>query len=66
MGSNILRGKIVENGYTIQQLAQKIGISKSAFYRRVNDTDRFTIGEANRIKDVLKLTNEEICQIFIN
>lgn len=65
MNSNKLKGKIVEKGLNVETVAEKIGIDKATFYRKLGDFDKFNIGEANRIKDVLGLTNQEACDIFL-
>ncbi|MEC1024399.1 helix-turn-helix domain-containing protein [Bacillus paralicheniformis] len=64
---NKLRGKIVENGMSIGELAKKIGIDRSTFYRKLNSNgETFSIKEANLICDVLGLTSEEATVIFFN
>ncbi len=59
-----LRGKIVEKGINVEALANSINIDRATLYRKLNDGERFTIGEALRIKDALELTAEEACAIF--
>lgn len=62
---NKLRGKIVENGYSIDALAKKIGINKSTFYRKMNENgDNFSIKEANAIVELLNLNASEATSIF--
>jgi len=62
---NKLKGKIVENGLTIGELAKEIGLDKSTLYRRLNnDGETFTIREANLICSVLGLTSKEVTEIF--
>ncbi len=62
---NKLKGKIVENGLSITELARKIGINRSTFYRKINDSgDTFSIKEANLIAKELNLTYEEVMSIF--
>lgn len=60
-----LRGKIVEKGINVEALANSINIDRATLYRKLNDGERFTIGEALRIKDALELTAEEACAIFL-
>ena len=60
-----LRGKIVEKGINVETLANNINIDRATLYRKLNDGERFTIGEALRIKDVLNLSVEEACSIFL-
>ena len=41
--------------YSVERLCKEIGISRSAFYRKVHGKSEFTIGEINRIVDILDL-----------
>lgn len=60
-----LKGKIVENGMTVGRLADKIGIDRSTFYRRLeNKGESFTIRETIKICDALNLTRDEAVGIF--
>lgn len=59
-----LKGKIVENGLNVETLASKIGVHKSTLYRKLNEGEEFTIGEALKIKAELNLTNDEAGDIF--
>jgi len=60
---NKLRGKIVENGYTVTSLAPKIGMDRATFYRKMKDQS-FTVREAVVISKVLDLNSDEIMAIF--
>ena len=65
MNVNKLKGKMVENEFTIEKLAKKIGIDRATFYRRLNSNgESFTIKEANLISVELGLTGEEVNAIF--
>lgn len=66
MRSNKLKGKIIEKGMNVEQLAEKIGIDRATFYRKLNDFERFTVGDVLRIKDALGLTTQEAYSIFID
>lgn len=46
-----------KKGYTRETLAKKIGISRSAFYRKCNGKTEFTLAEIKAIADVLELKN---------
>lgn len=64
---NKLRGKIVERGITIEQLANQIGVDRSTLYRKMNNEgESFTIKEANMICKALKLTGQEATAIFFS
>lgn len=60
-----LKAKIVENGINIETLAEQIGIDRSSMYRKLNNFEKITIGEARKIKAALNLTNEEASNIFL-
>lgn len=65
MNINKLKGKIVENGMNVEKLAEAIGTERSALYRKLNDAERITIGEATKIKAALSLTDAEAYEIFL-
>ena len=60
-----LKGKMVEMGFTVETLAIAIGIDRSTLYRKLEAIEKFTVGEARKIKVVLNLTNEEATLIFL-
>lgn len=60
-----LKGKIVEMGYSVETLAEEIGIDRSSLYRKLNNGEKITIGEARKLKSALKLTEEEATVIFL-
>lgn len=64
MKLNLLKGKIVEKGMNVETLAEKIGIDRSSMYRKLNNFEKITIGEAQKIKDVLELSDEQARTIF--
>lgn len=66
MDANRLKGKIIEKGFSVELLAEKIDVTRSAMYRKLNNCEKITIGEARRIKAVLGLTNEEATYIFLD
>ena len=60
-----LKGKIVESGYSIDELSYKIGIDKATFYRKLNSNgENFSVREANAIVKELKMNGEEAVSIF--
>lgn len=65
MNINKLRGKIVENGMTVPELAAKIGADRSSLYRKLNNLEKVTIGEAIRIKEALNLSDSDAIDIFL-
>lgn len=48
----------------INQMCERIGMSRSAFYRKCNGISEFTQGEMQKIIDVLGLTDP--CAIFFS
>ncbi len=66
MNVNKLKGKIVEKSMNIEAVAKSIGIDRSSLYRKLNNLEKITVGEAAKIKDVLDITNEEAIEIFFN
>jgi plasmid maintenance system antidote protein VapI len=66
MNVNKLKGKIVERGMNVESLAESIGIDRSSLYRKLNDAEKITVGEAKRMKDVLGLTDTEANDIFLS
>ncbi len=61
-----LKAKLVERGMNVETLADLIGIDRSSMYRKLNNFDKITIGEALRIKEVLNLSDAEAIEIFLN
>ena len=66
MNTGKLKGKIIEKGLNVEKLAESIGVDRSSLYRKLNQFEKITIGEARKIKAVLSLTNEEATEIFLN
>lgn len=65
MNVNKLKGKIVENGMSIKEVSESIGLDKSTFYRKLNNQgETFTVREINLLRNALKLTKEEAMAIF--
>lgn len=64
MNINKLKAKIVENGMNVEKLAELIEIDRSSLYRKLNSMEKITIGEANKIKSALALTDDEATAIF--
>ena len=60
-----LKAKIVEREMNVEALADLIGMDRSGLYRRLNDAEKFTIGEAMKIKEALGMTNKEASDIFL-
>ena len=65
MNINRLKGKIIEKGYSVERLADEINIARATMYRKLNNFEKITVGEAKRISAVLGLTGEEATEIFL-
>ena len=63
---NLLKSKLVALGMNVEQLASAIKIDRSSLYRKLNNAEKITIGEATRIKEALSMTDEEATQIFLS
>lgn len=64
---NKLKGKIVECGLNISELADLIGIDKATLYRKIGDEgQKITIKEVDSISKELNLSKEEVNEIFFS
>lgn len=62
-----LRGKIVEKGTSQEAVADKMGIDRTTFYRKMkNGGSGFTVGELHSMVEAVPLTKEEAILIFFN
>ena len=59
-----LLGKIRECGFTQEQLAKAIGISKNTFSAKINNQFYFTAKEIYAICEVLNILKSEIGEYF--
>ena len=66
MKLNKLKAKIVELGINVESLADRIGMERSTLYRKLNNFEKITIGEAIRMKDALSMTDAEATDIFLS
>lgn len=67
MNADLLRTEIAAKGLTLQQVAERAGISRSAFSAKLNGHRKFTASDANRILDALEITdNQKKCMIFLS
>jgi plasmid maintenance system antidote protein VapI len=65
MKLNKLKAKIVELGLNVESLADRIGMERSTLYRKLNNFDKITIGEAIKMKSALEMTDAEATDIFL-
>lgn len=59
-----LKGKMIENGLNQKTLSMEINMDRSTLNRKLKTGEDFTIGEANKIAVILKLTKDEALAIF--
>ena len=59
-----LKGKIVENGLTQEQLAGTLGMAVATLNYKVNNKSEFKASEIKKLAEILYLTNEEVSNIF--
>lgn len=64
VNTDLLRSKIVERRTNIAAIATKMGVDKATLYRRIADSESFTIGEVKKLVQILKLTAAEAITIF--
>ncbi len=60
-----LKGKIVEKGKSVESVSAELGINPATFYRKLKNNS-FEINEADKLVDILALTNEEAIAIFFS
>ena len=62
-----LKGKIIEKGKTQEAVADRMGIDRTTFYRKMKKGGAgFTVGEIHKMVEVVPLTKEEAVSIFFN
>lgn len=62
----LLDEKIKASGLKIGAVANKIGISRMAFYNKVNNFTSFTVAEVFMLCDVLDILDDEKPKIFLD
>lgn len=55
MNTNVLKGKMVEKGFTQESLAKAVGISTNSMSRKLLGERQFRLGEVVRICEVLEI-----------
>lgn len=67
MNTNMLKGKIVENGYSQRTLAKKISVSVNTLKEKLNGKRPFNTDEVILLCEVLGITNSsEKTEIFLS
>lgn len=65
MKVNKLKGKIVENGMSYPQFAEKIGMNYSTLLRKFKSPEKITVIEAEKMRIALNLKDNEAIEIFL-
>ena len=66
MNHQKLRAKLVENGLNAEQLAEMIGVAASTLRNKLAGRNEFTQREISSIARFLKISREEILDIFFD
>ena len=64
--TKLLRSKIEDRRTTVSEIAEKMGVDKATLYRRIANSETFTIGEVGKITNILNLSHDEAVSIFFN
>lgn len=58
------RGQVIEKGFTLDEIANKIGVNPATLYRKMSGESDFSRKEIQDISAVLRLSDEDIMLIF--
>ncbi|MBQ2876972.1 MAG: helix-turn-helix transcriptional regulator [Clostridia bacterium] len=53
MDKDLLEYELKKRKITVNEVCEKIGLSRSAFYRKCNGITEFTLSEINKIVDII-------------
>lgn len=59
-----LNAVISDSGITITAIANKLGITREGFYKKLNNETEFKASEISAMKKILNLTNRKRDEIF--
>lgn len=59
-----LKEIIKQKGFSFSKVAENMGMSRQAFYYKIQNLDRFTVADVKRLRKVLGLTLAEVHDIF--
>ena len=62
--SNLLESKIKSVGLTISAVAEKLGITRAGFYKKLNNHSEFKASEISKLSSILELSDSERESIF--
>lgn len=61
---NKFRAKVIENGLTMEQVADKMNINTATLYRKMNGESDFTRKEMQLLRNILSLNTKTADEIF--
>lgn len=61
---NKFRGRVVAEGYTLAEVAAKIGMNPATLYRKMSGLSDFTREDIQKLRALLHLSAEETDVIF--
>lgn len=62
--TTLLREKIENSGYKLRYIAKQLGITYAGFQKKLNNETEFKVSEVAILKELLKLTADEVQRIF--
>lgn len=62
--SKLLSDEISNSGMTVTFIAQKIGITREGFYKKLNNSTEFKASEIIALQSILRLSNNRRDEIF--
>ncbi len=64
MNINLLKSKIIENGYTQKSLANNMDMSVNTLNKKLLLQSSFTVGDVKKFKELLNLSVDDVNNIF--
>lgn len=62
--TRLLEAKIKAVGLTISAVAERLGITRAGFYKKLNNNSEFKASEISKLSTILSLSDLEREQIF--
>lgn len=66
MNTNLLTEKVLEKGIEFTEIAKILGVDRMTLYRKLANYESVTIREAEILKHILDLTNNEALKVFFD
>lgn len=64
VNTTLLREKIEQSGYKMGYITEQLGITHQGLLNKLNEESDFKVSEAMILKDLLKLSDEDVSHIF--